>query len=1160
MYLVAAIEVPGTDLEEIQEDAERFAALVERELKAAARRAASALDEVTITAQGGLSAASPDDLNAMTEDWRQRISVVLLPWINRSAIASIRAQIAAVNSVLGQPVIAAFDEELVTQTLLAGAENRLVGIGNELWEAARASLAEGVAAGESIPKLASRVRESAGTTAPRATTIARTEVIGASNKSSIEVLRATGLVASKRWIATFDHRVRLTHIAAHGQVVPVGSTFTVGGAELDYPGDFTGPPEEVINCRCSMGYEVDEPPTDDEVEIEALSAAAMQHDGAMIALVPTDADAERLALDGGELADVLHLTLSYLGEASNWNEDQRDALTSALASYDWDTAIKARAFGLAHWNPSGPHPCWVLNIGGDGITDALATVTLQLAQLRGEMELPDIPEPHRPFSAHVCLTYTDDTSEELIKELRARLGGITFDRVRVSFAGEHHDIQLRLHDTLLSKDAAMFQEGDVPWYIERNHEQCSDERPWAVVKEVDGSVEGCHETNEQAVQQIRELEIAEAKKREEQAASVVAAATLQDSEAPSSAKAFEGVGVVEGSWTGDGRQFAPGSLDWPDLSEVNVPLQWQKETSHGGFNDVTVNVGRLTEITRDGELVRVKGYIDTGSEDGSEVVRRMHAGTAGGVSIVADDPEQAEVEWVYPDGCPNLEEEEVTGEDLDDIELRCFMPIGMVFHSGRIRALTLVDTPAFVEAVITLVEPEETDDEQFAAIVSREFGKVNSAAGIRRLGEAVDLVNGPESVAEFIDGIEPLIAASHAILIPDVPPAEWFEEPAELPPFGALNVTDEGRIYGLLAPRGVAHRSYPNKIVKVPMGTVDYRRWMNRPTIVAGGERIRTGVITMECGHASIVNPYPEPAQDHYENSCSVVATVRIGENRHGVWVAGALVHGVTPSQVARMLACQLSGDWRKHREKPGWREFVAALLVPVPGFPVEARQQLRLDHGALVSSAVPVTWQLSGDVPRSKSPQPKRVLQSKTAIVAAVVGDTDLPIADRELAWDGAGARQRVFEMCTSGDTVDVDCVSRAFLWRNPDANPETMGAYSLGYADVIDGRLQIVPRGVAATAGGRGVDAADIPAEDKDRIKSRICTLYDRIRDQFEDWPDCPFAEAGGAASVQIEPASSLLDLPTWEDIQRKQSLREQTKEIAARLASELGIEIGV
>jgi hypothetical protein len=165
----------------------------------------------------------------------------------------------------------------------------------------------------------------------------------------------------------------------------------------------------------------------------------------------------------------------------------------------------------------------------------------------------------------------------------------------------------------------------------------------------------------------------------------------------------------------------------------------------------------------------------------------------------------------------------------------------------------------------------------------------------------------------------------------------------------------------------------------------------------------------------------------------------------------------------------------------------------------------MRIQAGALVASAVPIKMSWSNP------------------LVASVVGEVDLPVAPRDTEWDGQAAQTRVFELCTDGETVDAECVSRAFLWRDNDADPTTREAYSLGFADVVEGRLQIVPAGVAAAAGGRGVDATDIPAEDKDRIKSRICSLYDQIRDQIDDWPDCPF-EAEGETSETASRAFSV------------------------------------
>lgn len=174
--------------------------------------------------------------------------------------------------------------------------------------------------------------------------------------------------------------------------------------------------------------------------------------------------------------------------------------------------------------------------------------------------------------------------------------------------------------------------------------------------------------------------------------------------------------------------------------------------------------------------------------------------------------------------------------------------------------------------------------------------------------------------------------------------------------------------------------------------------------------------------------------------------------------------------------------------------EIAAATLVPIPAF-VEARP-----------------FQLLPDVQQEPAPV-------GGSLTAAVVGATDLPIADREAAWDGPAAMGRVFDKFTNaaGD-VDTAGVAKAFLYRDPNADPTTKAAYKLGFADVIDGELRMVPRGVSACTGGHGVDAADIPAGEKDSIKSKICTLYDKIQGKFADWPDCPVASASTTAAARL------------------------------------------
>jgi len=84
----------------------------------------------------------------------------------------------------------------------------------------------------------------------RSLRIARTEVISASNGGALAAYEAGG-VPRKQWVTAGDEHVRETHQAAEGQVVALPQRFIVGGALLDYPGDPSGPPEEIINCRCT---------------------------------------------------------------------------------------------------------------------------------------------------------------------------------------------------------------------------------------------------------------------------------------------------------------------------------------------------------------------------------------------------------------------------------------------------------------------------------------------------------------------------------------------------------------------------------------------------------------------------------------------------------------------------------------------------------------------------------------------------------------------------------------------------------------------------------------------------------------------------------------------------------------------------------------------
>ena len=88
----------------------------------------------------------------------------------------------------------------------------------------------------------------------RATMIARTETIRASNIGAMFGADMTGLALNKEWISTFDDRTREDHLEADGQVVGKDEAFDVGGDLLQYPAATNWRAGNTINCRCTLAF------------------------------------------------------------------------------------------------------------------------------------------------------------------------------------------------------------------------------------------------------------------------------------------------------------------------------------------------------------------------------------------------------------------------------------------------------------------------------------------------------------------------------------------------------------------------------------------------------------------------------------------------------------------------------------------------------------------------------------------------------------------------------------------------------------------------------------------------------------------------------------------------------------------------------------------
>lgn len=111
---------------------------------------------------------------------------------------------------------------------------------------------QGILQGESMDKIAKRLRNVQEMNRTQAIRSARTIVTGAENKGrqdSYARAEADGIILQKEWLATNDGRTRHSHARLDGAVVDQDKKFDNG---LMYPGDPSGRPEETWNCRCTL--------------------------------------------------------------------------------------------------------------------------------------------------------------------------------------------------------------------------------------------------------------------------------------------------------------------------------------------------------------------------------------------------------------------------------------------------------------------------------------------------------------------------------------------------------------------------------------------------------------------------------------------------------------------------------------------------------------------------------------------------------------------------------------------------------------------------------------------------------------------------------------------------------------------------------------------
>lgn len=737
----------------------------------------------------------------------------------------------------------------------------------------------------------------------------------------------------------------------------------------------------------------DEPDGDDDSDEDV----ADEQTGAMIALIPSELDAANLVLDGGETADQLHLTILYLGEAAAYDTATRQAINDAVSEITMNqAAVTVSGFGIAFWNPNGDSPALVLNVGGSELESIHCSVCEEMEEVWAAL----IPEQHSPWVPHVCLAY--NARPTAVSSALSKVGPITFDRIRVAFAGDYVDYPLMVGTTVAAR-------GDT---------------------------------------QTMDVELAA------DAPPVTGQPPVGNTDLPAGpmmmggGTAWQGVLVVEGVTTGDGRQFAPGSLTWP---EPPLPLMWAPENlgEHMGSRIV----GRIDQVWRDPSnpnIINGAGVFDDAGVDGAEALRQVRAGILKGDSVDVDSVSDADVEMVFP---------ESTGDEMEDMFA---MPELTIFHAGRIRGATLVSIPAFTEASISLMDtlaaPTPSGDAtpagppayavssdawdataQFrnlgaymsADIAHQAFawvdraavkngavhatsgrflhhhvdgghvGDANLTACTAAIGSLLSNAKLGMSLADRRMAYEHLAAHVHAAGLrsqefsndalsdevqalyasglpegQEPPPLELFGNPLFEEPT-AIQVVQAGaykHVFGHAALWDTCHISMPGACVTPPHED-EHVYYRLGEVVTASGDRIAVGQITLGTGHAPTFGIDPRKAQEHYDNTGSCVALVASGNDDHGIWVSGIVKPGTPDGRIMELAGAKLSGDWRRIG---GQLRLVAMLAVNVPGFPVP-RLKTQVAQGKQLSLVA------SGIVPDAAALRSSRDSAAHRAVAASL-------------------------------------------------------------------------------------------------------------------------------------------------------------------------------
>lgn len=408
--------------------------------------------------------------------------------------------------------------------------------------------------------------------------------------------------------------------------------------------------------------------------------------------------------------------------------------------------------------------------------------------------------------------------------------------------------------------------------------------------------------------------------------------------------------TVEDEWSGDGRMFTAGALTWLDHE---FPLMGLDTNTEFHLDAVICGHFDPTTIRREGNVIVGEGPWSN-TADASRIRAAVRRKDLRGVSVDADSTEE---ELLIPQDDPMLDlmldegDEEPEGEVTEDGEIVVPMQWPRLrVTSGRIVGATIVPFPAYQgrEYFIEDLNPE-VDLDALAASADHDYqdGPLGAGSGVDPTGSSTS-DEGDMSVSS--------LAAAAGVTIPVHPPSAWFNDPHLTGPT-PVTIGDDGRVFGHLATWNSCHIGYPDRCVPPPRSMTGYAHFHTGEMLCDDGARLAVGHITFGGGHAAL-DMTADEARAHYDDVSTVGADVRAGEDKHGIWIAGALDPSLTAAQVRRLMASDQSGDWRRidlegdYRRLGGNLELINSHTVNVGGY-YKPRAVQRVEQGLVASMIV---------------------------------------------------------------------------------------------------------------------------------------------------------------------------------------------------------------